>query len=514
MRRVSAVVSAKRLGGAFRRMSPGAGAYGHRARGAWKSQARAHMGRFVQQGGQPHLGAWVWITINLAIGLPLAAWLVVLARECVRSITASCVGFRVFGLQAGLGTPRLERALGPLDVSLAPWPFAGEALSRTGSPRRHRLARALISVTPLMAQCAWLWGRSLAGAGPALGLLSEPLSPLACLDLANALLLWLHAVLAIEFSDGVRTDVRRLLDVCSDSPDTNRAARADYYARLGLHRLERGNATGARSALDQSLDQLGPRTLLVACRQRLGSAGFESVVDQSACADDLRGLIRAARPRRHRERWTLRERVGQTALSLTPLLLATTALTVAQADLLAHSLEEGLLVTTDRAVKSADPQACEKAVLHWRHWSNTRDRWLPPTITELSDRHTELSRLARCRGDLEAAAAHTSEAMQAARAVLASPSTDTYRDPESWIQNELRLTTLFRHTAAVEHQRSARQRALATLTLADKRLERLRERLVIIGDAAVRGVAEASLDTAHREIAADRARVLGAGPGD
>ena len=62
-------------------------------------------------------------------------------------------------------------------------------------------------------------------------------------------------------------------------------------------------------------------------------------------------------PRRHRERWTLRERVGQTALSLTPLLLATTALTVAQADLLAHSLEEGLLVTTDRAVKSADPQA-------------------------------------------------------------------------------------------------------------------------------------------------------------
>lgn len=453
---------------------------------------------------------WIWIGVNGVVGLGLAAGLVVCARELVRAALAPLLGFRVFALRFGVGRRRFERAVGPIDLALSLWPVAGATVARSGSPRRHRLGRAILAVAPSAAQLAWLLGRLGAGVPPGAAPLFEGPAPLACLDLANALLLVVHATLALELPGGARTDVRLLLDAALGRADSDRAARADHYARLARHRLERARVDEARAALAQGLRQLGPQPLLVTCERHLDAADLDSVVDQGACADALRREIEAADPRRRVERagWSFPERVRQGLASVVPVGLALLALAFVQADRWARHLETGMLAIGERAVAAGDVAGCTRMMGTWQEWSARIDPWLPPSDAARSERHRGLAALERCRGERDSAAAHQGEALLAARAATTSPAADEIAAPTDWLSGELRVTRLLRETAQLASEQARHRDALRTLRQAEQRLGGAEQRLPLFESGPARGEARTRVDEERAAIVLARSEVL------
>lgn len=459
--------------------------------------ARADGGRVTE---------WIWLGLNAVVGLPLAALVLVIARETIRAAVAPALGFRVFALRWGAGPACFERAVGPVDLVLAPWPLAGATVARSGAPQRHRLGRILLALAPPLAQTLWLVGRMATGTPPGAAPLFRGPAPLACLDLANVLLLVGHATLAVELRGGVRTDVRLLLDALLGRADSDRGARANYYARLARHRLERADVAGARAATEQGLRQLGPESLLLACERRLEAVDLDSVVDQSACADALRREIEAAEPRRHRERaaWTLAERARQGAASALPLVAALLALAFVQADRFARHLETGMHAMGREAIDANDAEDCTRMIQAWSEWAARVDPWLPPPADARSERHLGLARLERCRGALDRAAEHHGEALLAAHAAATSTDPQRLTDPASWLADELRVTTLLRETARLASEQARHRDALRTLHQAEARLSRAERRLALFGSG---GPARRARDQVSRERAAiDEAR--------
>lgn len=453
---------------------------------------------------------WIWIGVNGVVGLGLAAGLVVCAREIVRTALALPLGFRVFELRFGAGRRRFERALGPIDLVVSPWPVAGATVARSGAPRRHRLGRAILAVAPSAAQLAWLLGRLGVGVPPGAAPLFEGPAPLACLDLANALLLVAHATLALELPGGARTDVRLLLDAALGRADSDRAARADHYARLARHRLERARVDEARAALAQGLRQLGPQPLLVACDRHLAAADLDSVVDQGACADALREEIEAADPRRRIERagWSFAERVRQGLASAVPVGLALLALAFVQADRWARHLETGMLAIGDRAIAAGDVAGCTRMIGTWEDWSARVDPWLPPGDAARSERHRGLAGLERCRGERDSAAAHQGEALLAARAATTPRTPAEIADPVDWLTGELRVTSLLRETARLASEQARHRDALRTLRQAEQRLGRAEQRLPLVAGTRARGEARTRVDEERSAIGLARGEVL------
>jgi len=453
---------------------------------------------------------WVSITSNLVLGVPLAALAVVFLRETARAAIAPLVGFRVFELQWGAGKQRFERAVGPIDLVLAPLPIAGATVARSGSPQRHRLGRIVLALTPIATQLLWLVARALGGTFPGGAPLFEGPAPLACLDLANTILLVAHATLALEISPGVRTDMRLLLDALLGHSDSDRAARANHYARLAKHHLERARVSAARDALDLARTQLGPQPLILACQDRLDATDLDSVVDQGDCIDDLKRRIEAAEPKRPDERagWSLGERLRQGFFSALPLVAALLALTFAQADRLTRKVETGLSRLAEGVVESGEPTACDAVFERWNAWADRVDPWLPPAATVRSDRHLGFARLARCRGDADAAAAHHGQAMLAANAARTEDPAERFRNPGEWLSNELRLTSLLLHAAQTERDEKRFRDALRTLTKADRRLITLEGQLGFLGEADAKAKASSALQSEREVVAAIREEIL------
>lgn len=453
---------------------------------------------------------WFWIIANGLIGIPLALVAVTLVREGVRAGLAPLLGFRVFEVQWGVGRPVASAPVGPLDVVLACWPLGGATIARSGSPQRHRLGRVLLAIAPLLAQLAWLAGRALAGTRPGAAPLFDGAAPLACLDLANTLLLVGHATIAVELSERVRTDARLLLDALLGRADSDRAARADYYARLAILHLDRSKVDAARSALVLGLRQLGPVPLLVECRDRLDARDLASVVDQGECADALRDHVRAAEPRRRIERlgWSTAERARQTFFSGLPVTLALLTLFVVQADRLARSVEDGFGALAERFAAAGDAARCTGLRDRWSAWSTRTDPWLPPSPAERSARHLGLARLERCRGDVAAAAAHQGEALLAANAARRDDAGMLLREPHRWLENELRVALLLRQNAELEHERRAHRDALRALGRAERRLEVIGSQLALIDGEEMRVDAAVRVEEERERILAARERVL------
>lgn len=459
--------------------------------------------------GEP-VTQWIWIGVNGVVGLGLAAWVVVAAREIVRTALAPLLGFRVFELRFGVGRRVLERAVGPIDFVAAPWPIAGATVARSGAPRRHRLSRSILALAPLAAQLAWMLARLGIGVPPGAAPLFDGPAPLACLDLANALLLVVHATLAIEFPGGARSDVRLLLDAVLGHADSDRAARADHYARLARHRLERARVDGARAALAQGLRQLGPQPLLVTCEGHVNAADLDSVVDQGECADALRRAIEAADPRRRVERqsWSFAERVRQSLASAVPIGIALLALAFVQADRWARHLESGMLAIGDRAVASGDTAGCTRLIRTWGDWSARIDPWLPPSDAARSERHRGLAALERCRGERDSAAAHHGEALLAARAATTARAPSQLADPDDWLTDELRLTGLLRETARMASDQARHRDALRTLHQAEQRLGQAEQRLPLFATGEARTLARTRVDEEKSAIGLARNEVL------
>jgi len=453
---------------------------------------------------------WIWIAANLGLGLPLAAWLIVLAREVARGLIAIAFGFRLFEIQLGAGRRRAEFQLGPIDVALADLPIAGTTIARSGAPKRHRLARLAMATAPLLPQAGWLLARLFIGTPPGSAPLFEGPDLLACLDVGNCLLLVLHSTAPVELPGGVRTDTRLLLDSALGRADSNRAARSNYYTRLARHRIERADVEGARAAVTQGLTQLGPEALLVTSQTELDATELSSVIDQGECADRLSVAIKSSEPRRQIERasWTLMEHMRQGFFSTAPITIAFVLLGFVQADRLARSIETGMIGLSDRAALAGDVDACAVMENRWQMWSREVDPWLPPGEADLSRRHLGLAGLARCRSDLRTAEQHQSEALLTANAAGFSDPAKLFRDPEKWLDNELRMALLLREAAELDSKRNSHREALVTLTRAERRLSSLRGKLGLLGEGKDWQLAGERLYKERVELEATRLRVM------
>lgn len=455
--------------------------------------------------GQP----WLWIAANCVLGLPLALAILVVARESLRALLALALGFRVFEIHWGAGRPLFECPIGPVDFAIGPIPIAGSTIARSGYARRHQLARVVLALAPSVLQAAWLAGRMTLSPAPLAALETGPAVP-ALFDLANALLLAIHLVLPIELGGRTCTDARLFFDALLGPPESNRIARASYYARLARMRLERSDVDRARAALERGLVQLGREPLLVACTQRFEETELDSVVDQGDCAADLREIIEATEP--VAERATAGSSFGQRAVRrailATPMTLALATLLVSQVGALSDRIETGWQAKSGAIATAQDPAQCTDYLEDWIRWARLIDRWRTPSPATRSDRHLALALLERCRGDLTAATEHEGEAMLAANAARAELAQDLYAHPDRWLENELRMAGLFRHAATVEHERRAYREALLAITNGQQRLETVRRQLGLWSADGGQENALESVASEEAELLAMRTRVL------
>lgn len=453
--------------------------------------------------------AGLWIGANVIVAGPLALGLLVIARETLRALVALALGFRVFEIQWGVGARLVEHPLGPIDFALARIPLAGATVARSGSPRRHRLNRALIALAPCLGQGLWLLARSVSPSEAAAAIATGP-AGLVILDGVCLALLALHLLVPIGLGPRVRTDVALCFDAILGRAPASRAARAGFYARLARLRIERGDVAAARETLEQGLVRLGREPMLVASQARLTESALTSVVDQGDCADALQRIIEEAEAiaATAPPDAPFGARVLRGAIRTAPLLLGLLVLAGSQAGRLA-SLAEARWQAGSRSIASAeDAAACERYRVRWTQWARRVDRWLPPAPAARSDRHLAFAALERCSGDLLAASEHQGEALLAANAARADLASEMFSRPDQWLANELRMTELFRHAAAVEAERRAFRQALIAVKNGERRLDSIRRQVDAWPEDAARSRAEPRLAAQEAELFAMRERVM------
>jgi hypothetical protein len=420
----------------------------------------------------------IWFSVNVLIGLPLAAALIIAAREILRALLALALGFRVFELRWGAGRRVWTKSIGPIDLVAGALPISASLGAESGSARNHRAARLAQVAIPLSIQLGIaIWFR-LNDAAPFSSLL-EGHAPLASLRLANLLILIVHGLIAFEFETGDRTDIRILLDIAFGPSDANRHARASYYARFARHWLDRGDVARAKSILARGLTQLGRDSLIVACETRVLAQDLDSVVDQGACSNALRLMIEDDAPRRRRDagRRSPFERARQVAITTLPLVVAALGYVVVASDQVAAFAHRRLVHSSAVVAEAGDAEECEAALIRWTRWTTAIDPLLRRNAAMLRDRHAQLSRLERCRGNLEGAFAHQIVANEAAEQVHSSRVDASPASVESWVDNQIRLAGLLRQTAELENDRRRFRIALATLARADAQLEEARQQI-------------------------------------
>lgn len=447
--------------------------------------------------------------MNGAVGVPVALASLVFAREILRAMAAAALGFRVFEIQWGVGRAIAKRALGPLAFTVSRIPLAGVTVARSGAPKRHRLVRAACALSPLALQLSWLAYRSIVSGPLSTGMAGGP-NILGAFDLANVLLITLHLTLPMELSAGVRTDVRLFLDAVLGHADSNRAARASYYARLAHHHLERADLDRAERSLSQGLVQLGREPMLVACETRFRESDLTSVIDQGECADDWKRMIDEGEPRRGVERasWSFGDHLRETIISAAPLALVAITLSAVHADRFALVIEGRLRSASEYAASKGDANQCAAMIERWTAWVDWADRWQAPEATKNRDRHLGLSRLEHCRGALAAAAAHHGEALLAANRARSTLVTTRVSDPARWLENELSMADLLHHAALVENDRNAFRNALVSLGQAEKRLATLSHQVQLLSEPEARDHARASIEEQRDELLTARSHVL------
>lgn len=413
-----------------------------------------------------------WFILNVIIGVPLAVILLGIGREGLRGLIALAFGFRVFEMKWGAGRRVWAKPIGPVEYVLGSLPLVGSIIAESGSPKRHHVARLSLASGPLLVQLAVaFWGNLY---GPMiLESLRSDVAPAAVLQSANLFLILLHGLIPFETKSGFRTDIRSILDVSLDRGESNRHARASYYAHYARHWMERADVEEAKAMLGRGLTQLGRDPLLVACEAQILTEDLSSIVDQSQCADALRILIRDAEPRRakDREAWSVRERLRQSAITSLPLMLAISGVFALNSERLSRVAHHRLIITGDAVAMAGVESACEDQLTRWRRWSPTLDLVLRDDPETQRDRHDQLAQLERCRGQLKAAAAHRAVAISAAQRALTRPTGLTEPDPSRWLTNEFRLALVLRRAAQLDNERRRYRLALAGLERAAQGLD-------------------------------------------
>jgi hypothetical protein len=465
-----------------------------------------------------------WLASNVMVGVPLAVAGVVGLREVARALIATMLGFRVFEIKWGVGRRLRSRTIGPVDLVVGALPLSVSIVAESGSARHHLRDRLVQAAGPLALQVGvalWLDGR----VPPLPSALREGVAPAACLHVANAILVFVHALLPLATSSGDRTDVRWVLDEVFGAVDEGRHARGRYYARLARHALERGDSARARAVIEHGLTQLGRDPLLVGCAERLAAQPLASVVDQSACSDRLRALIEEDTPNGPERRsapsspWI---RLRRGAIALLPLTLVGIGGLAAHPEHVARFVH-GRLVASSAAVAAAGvARECEAELVRWGRWMDALDAVLASDAATLRDRHAQLARLEHCRGDLDAALAHQLRANAAAEAAA-----EAHRDaravdgvaegrrglaavdPAAWLADELDLAALLRQTAEIERERRRYRQALAALGTAAARIDDVQRRLEPRATGVASSSDRATVD-GESEVEGESARIASA----
>lgn len=453
--------------------------------------------------------AGLWIGANVIVGGPLALATLVVAREAIRSLAALALGFRVFEIQWGTGSRLFERPIGTVDLALARIPLGGATIARSGFARRHRLTRAVIALAPSFGQVLWLLFRAL-GPDEAGTSISTGPAGLVILDALCLCLLGLHLLLPIEIGPRARTDLALFFQAVLGPPESSRAARASYYARLARMRVERGDVAAARAALECGLVQLGREPMLVASEARCGESELTSVIDQGECADALREIIEEAEARADASssKASFAARSLRAAIMATPLAVFALVVLGSQASRLARAAESSWQADALEVASAEQASDCGSYVVRWTKWARRVDPFFPPEPATRSDRHLAFAALERCRGDLVAASEHQGEALLAANAARADLAPKMFSQPDRWLANELRMTELFRHAATIETERHAFREALIAVTNAERRLETIRRQVGQWPEPESRSRAERSLAEQHAELIVTRERVM------
>ena len=419
-----------------------------------------------------------WCILNVIVGIPVAIILVGLCREGLRALFALAFGFRVFELKWGVGRRVWAKPIGPVEFALGALPFAGSIIAESGSPRHHHLARLTQAAGPILIQLIFmLFGHASDLRVPEA--LRSGIAPIATLQLANLFLICVHGLIPLETKAGDRSDIRSILDISFGRAESNRHARASYYARYARHWLERGDLERAGSILSRGLTQLGRDSLLVACEVRMQAEDLSSVIDQSACADALRISIQDAEPcrRRDRDTWSIRERFRQAMITSIPLLLAGLGFFALESERLSRLVHHRLIVSGDRIIEDGTASDCEAQRTRWRRWAPALDLSLPDDPEIERDRQDQLARLERCLGQWEAAAAHQGRAVSAAQRAVTRHVEDLDLGPDLWIADEIRLAIVLRHAANLDSESNRYRMALAGLARAIERLDLARPRI-------------------------------------
>ncbi len=458
------------------------------------------------------MAGWLWLALNLSIGLAAALAALVFLREALRAVGFVAFGFRVFEIEWGVGRILTRVAVSPLDLTVRRWPIAGATIARSGSPRRHRLARVVCGLLPLLPQLIWLTAR--ASSPTPLASLTHGPAPFVVVDLANAFLLAIHGLLPLRLGGRARTDMRLCFDAILGRSDSDRHARASYYARLARHFLERGDSAGARQALERGRIQLGPDRLLADCAELLTRSELDSVVDQGDCARTLTRLIARDDASRlgqgTRSSWLARTKHALVSAIPITALVAIVGLVEADRITLGYALayEGHLRRASLAAAATRDVERCDRMIARWSRWSDQVDARVSIPPATRRDRHLELARLARCRGDQARAAAEQSAALLAANNARRALAATIATDPERWLENELELTRLFRETARTEQERRAFRRALAVLGQAEKQLDGIRLQVGLLPEPAERDRATTAVAEERDALYALREAVL------
>jgi len=413
-----------------------------------------------------------WCILNVIVGIPVAIILVGLCREGLRALFALAFGFRVFEVKWGVGRRVWAKPIGPVEFALGALPFAGSIIAESGSPKHHHLARLTRAGGPILIQLVVVFCGTTSELRVSEALQSG-MAPVATLQLANLLLIGLHGLIPYETRAGDRTDIRSILDISFGRAESNRHARASYYARYACHWLERADLEQARAVLSRGLTQLGRDALLKACEVRLQAEDLSSVIDQSECADAIRILVKNAEPSRRRDRevWSARERYRQAMITSFPLILAVLGLSALESERLSRLLHHRLIVSGDQITEEATASDCEAHRTRWRRLAPALDLALPDDPEIERDRQDQLARLERCRGQWETAAAHQRRAVSAAQRAVTRHVRGPDSDPILWITDEIRLAIVLRHAARLDRETGRYRLALVGLGRATQGLD-------------------------------------------
>jgi hypothetical protein len=416
---------------------------------------------------RPGLG---WIVLNALVFGPSSLVLWVLAREALRAALARVLGFRVFEIQWGAGPELASIRLGDCRLRIAAIPLLGHTEALPASPRHQASRRWLLALGPALAQAGWAcFGH--AALSPGLAKPDEGLAPGAILAATNLLLLAIHGLVPVETPSGLRTDVRRALDLLGGGVERDRAERAACCVQSTLRRLERDDLDGARAVLARGLRALGPEPVLVELEDALSRFAIRP---QSRPKNfvflDPRATTRVAFVRERASLSPL-HRARHWAGSCAPLLLALAVVVVLERGRLSDALQQAWVRASHRAAAAAEFGDCEAALARWRSWAVRLDRLAPvPTSTRVA-RHDALARLHGCLDDPVSAAHQQAEALALAEQPIA-PSEAGAEDGSAGVRREIAIARQLARLAQWQGAQGSHRASLQTVGRARDHLDR------------------------------------------